>query len=92
MQRRDNEVTGLGRTHGSPDRLRVTHLTEQDHVRRLSQNRSQTRQVGLGINGDLALRDDRFIVPVQILDRILQCDDMRRPGLVDLIDDAGLRS
>ncbi len=47
------------------------------------------RCVGLGIEPDLALIDDRHLVRMQELDRILDGNDVRRSFLVPMVDHGG---
>ena len=40
---------------------------------------------------NLPLIDDRQLVPVNVLDRVLDRDDVEGPRRVEVIDDGGLR-
>ena len=76
VQGGEDEVAGLGRGQRGGDRLQVAHLADQDHVGVLAQRRTQTeREVGR-IGADLALVDDRALVLVQELDRVLDREDV----------------
>ena len=44
------------------------------------------RREALGVLADLALVDDRELVAVQVLDRVLERDDVARAGRVDVVD------
>ena len=87
VDRREHEVAGLGRRESRVDGLLVAHLADQDHVRILAQDASQGPVEGLRVGADLTLVDDRALVPVEELDRVLDRHDVARPGLVDLVDD-----
>ena len=63
-----------------PHRLLVAHLADQDHVGVLAQDAAHRLGEALGVRADLALVDDRVLVAVQVLDRVLDRDDVPRPG------------
>ena len=58
VQRRQHEVPGLGRRQRDPHRLRVAHLADDDHVRRLPQRGAQRRREIRRVDADLDLLDD----------------------------------
>ena len=87
MQRREDEVAGLGGGQRGLDRGEVTHLADQDDVRVLTQDGAQALRVGLRVGADLALIDDALVRRVDVLDRILQRDDVLVPRMIDLIED-----
>ena len=87
MQRREDEMAGLGGSQGGLDRREVTHLADQDDIRVLPQDGAQALRVGLRIGADLALIDDALVRRVDVLDRILQRDDVLVPRMIDLIED-----
>ena len=91
MQRREDEVAGLGGGQRGLDRGEVTHLTDQNNVRVLTQDGAQALRVGLRIGADLALIDDALVRRVDVLDRILQRDDVLVPRVIDLIEDCRQR-
>ena len=64
-------MAGLGRQQGRLDGLVVTHLTDQNDVGILAQSRAQRGSETVRIDVELALIDDRFLVAVEELDRIL---------------------
>ena len=86
VQRREHEVAGFGREQRGLDRLEVAHFADQDDVRILPQRAAQRMREGLRVDVDLALVDDRVMVPVQVLDRVLDRHDVRRAGRVDVVD------
>ena len=57
-------------------RLAVADLADQDHVGRLAQRVLQRGVPGVGVDADLALRDDAVLVLVHVLDRVLDRDDV----------------
>ncbi len=66
--------------------LGVAELAEQDDVGVLAQHPLDRREVGLGVDPDLALVDDAATVLVEDLDRILDRDDVLVPCPVDVVD------
>jgi hypothetical protein len=85
VQRREDEVARFGRHQRGLDRLEVAHLADQDHVRVLAQRAAQ--RVGEpGIDRDLALVDDRPVVAVEELDRVLDRHDVGAARVVDVVD------
>ena len=91
VQRRDHEVAGLGRRQRRPHRLGVAHLADEDHVGVLAQHPAHGRGVVDGVGADLPLVDDRLLVGVQHLDRVLDRHDVDGLGLVDVVDHGGDR-
>jgi len=79
-------VAGLGggqrRAHG----LLVAHLADQDHVGVLAQHAAHGAAEADRVGADFALVDDRVLVGVQVLDRVLERDDVAGPSPVDVID------
>ena len=73
---RQAQVAGLGEGDRVLHRLAVADLADQDHVGRLAQRVLQRRFPGLGVDADLALRDDAVLVLVHVLDRVLDGDDV----------------
>ncbi len=86
VERRDHQVAGLGRGQGRPHRLGVAHLADEDHVWVLAQHPAHGRRVVGGVGADLSLVDERQLVGVQHLDRVLDRDDVDRARLVDVVD------
>ena len=80
VERREHEVAGLGGGERRADRLLVAHLADQDHVGVLAQDPAHRAGEALGVVADLALVDDRALVAVQVLDRVLERDDVARRG------------
>ena len=91
VQRREDEVAGLGGGQRGADRLEVAHLADEDHVGVLAERGAQ----GLGerrrVGADLALVDDAGAMPVEKLDRILDREDVLVPRAVDVVEQRGER-
>ena len=66
----------LGSSHGSLNRLVITHFTKENHIRALAQGSTQGNQITFRIGVDFSLADDAFVMPVQVLKRIFQRNDM----------------
>jgi hypothetical protein len=86
VQRREDEVPGLGRGQRGRNRLEVAHLADQDDVRVLTQGGPQRVREARRVGADFALVDDAAAVPVEELDRILDREDVLVPCPVDLVD------
>ena len=91
VQRRQHQVAGLGRGDRGLDRLVVAHLADQDHVGVLSQRAPERGGEAPGVDLHLALVDDRLLVAVQELDRVLDRDDVLAALGVDVVDHRGER-
>ena len=79
-------MAGLGGEQAGLDRLEVAHFTDQDDVRVLTQRAAQRLREGARVDRDLALVDDRLVVAVQELDRILDRHHMGGSRTVDVVD------
>ena len=86
VQRGEDEVAGLGRGQRRGDRLQVAHLADQDHVGVLPQGRLQPEGEVDRVGADLALVDDRALVGVEELDRVLDREDVVLALGVDHVD------
>ena len=86
VQRREHEVTGLGERQRELDRLRVTHLADEDDVGVLTERGAQRAVERVGVEADLALVHDADLVLVHVLDRVLDGEDVDRAPLVDVVD------
>ena len=69
-------MSGFGKGDGVFHCLAVANLTDQNHVWRLAQGIFQGIVPIPGIDADLALIDDRLLVPVHILHRVLDGDNV----------------
>ena len=69
-------MAGLGERDRVVHRLAVADLADQDHVGRLPQRVLERDLPALGVDADLALRDDAVRVLVDELDRVLDRDDV----------------
>lgn len=72
----ENEMSCLGSSHGSLNRLVITHFTKENHIRALAQGSTQGNQITFRIGADFSLADDAFVMPVHVLKRIFQRNDM----------------
>ena len=86
VQGAHHEVAGLRGGERRLDRSRVAHLADEDVVGVLAQHVLERRGVGVGVEADLALVDDRLLVLVQHLDGVLDGDDVPAHRVVDVVD------
>ena len=91
VQRGQAQVAGFGEGDRRLHRLGVADLADQDHVRRLAHRVLQRVVEGVRVQADLALVDDRLLVPVQVFDRVLDGEDVARCGGVAVVDHRGQR-
>src|SRR5690606_15627594 len=68
------------------DRLAVSELADQDHVRILAKGRAHAVREAADMRAELALNDLRALALVHELDRVLEADDVQGPMRVDVID------
>jgi hypothetical protein len=64
----------------------VSRFADEDHVRRLAQGVLQRRRPRVGIDADLALRDDAVPVVMHILNRVLDGDNVTEAVFVAVAD------
>jgi hypothetical protein len=82
VQCREDEMAGEGRLHGYSGRIRVTDLTDHDHVRVVAQDGPQAgRKVEIDVRLHLHLTDPSQLV----FDRILDRENLDR-GSIDLLE------
>ena len=86
VQGREHEVTGLRRGQRGRDRLEVTHFTDEDDVGVLAQHVLQRVGEGVRVLPHLALVDQRALVRVEELDRVLDRHDVHRTLAVHDVD------
>ena len=86
VQRREDEMSGFGGEQSRLDRLEVAHFADEDDVGILPQRAAQGLRERLRVDGDLALVDDRLVVAVQELDRVLDRHHVRAARPVDVVD------
>ena len=79
-------MTSFRRCDGSGNGFQVSHLSYQDHIRVFSECSPQCLCIIRWITADLPLVYHRFIMSVQIFDRILQCNNMVRIIPVDYMN------
>jgi hypothetical protein len=81
-----HKMAGAGQRERRLHGFAVANFADQNHVRRGAHRAAQRAGEGLRVETDLALVDDRFLVGVQELDRILDGQDVIRRGLIAVID------
>ena len=86
VQRREDEVARLGSLEGGLRGLGVAELADHDRVRVLAERPAQRLAEALGVEPDLALVDDRLLVGVEDLERVLDRHDVRAPRPVDVVE------
>ena len=82
----EDQVAGLGRGQGYRHRLQVTQFADQDNVRVLPQHMFERCREAVGVVAHLALVDERHLMRMQELDRVLHRHDVVRTRTVDEID------
>src|SRR3954468_7775972 len=88
---REDEVTGVGATHGGGEANGVAHFTDHDDVRILAQNVFEALIEGDGVEADFALFNGGFDVFKNELDRIFESNNVIGVVLVDVLDHGGQR-
>jgi hypothetical protein len=68
------------------------NLADEDDIRRRAHHPARRAKIALGVEAHFALVDDRALVGVQELDRVLDGDDVVGAVVVAVIDHAGERS
>jgi hypothetical protein len=91
VQRGEDGVAGVGGLEHRLHRLLVADLAEHHHVRILPQHVTERLVEGVRVGAHLALADQRELVAVEELDRVLDGDDVGRPVLVEVPEHGGER-
>ena len=91
VQRREHEVTRLGRLDRDRHGLEVAQLADEHDVGILAQRSAQRRLERARVHAHLPLRDDALLVLVHELDRILDRDHVLAALAVDEIDERAER-
>jgi hypothetical protein len=91
MQRGQAQVSGFGKGDGVVHGLPIPDFAHHDHVRCLPQGVLQRDFPGVGVDADLALGDDAFLVLMHELDRVFDGDDVTLAIAVAVIDQRGQR-
>ncbi len=73
-----HEVARLGGEQPGFDRLEVAHLADEDDVGILAQRAAERLREGARVHRHLALVDDRAMVAVEELDRVLDRHDVQQ--------------
>ena len=76
------KVTGFGKVDGVFHRLLGANLTDQNHVRRLTQRVLKRGFPAVGVHSDLTLGNDAAQVGVNVLHRVFNGDDVALGFLV----------
>jgi hypothetical protein len=87
VQSREDEVACLGRLQSGLGRLGVAQLADEDHIGVLPHRAAEGLLERDRVEADLALVDDRLLVAMQDLDRVLDRDDVLPTRAVDVVDD-----
>ena len=91
MQRGKYKVTCLGCGYGCGNRIEVTHLSDEDNIRVFTKCGTKCISITICIHTNFTLVDDRFLVLMQVLDRVLQCNDMMTVIFINFIDQRSQR-
>ena len=89
MQSGKDQMSGFCRCHDSIDRFIVSHLSQKNDIRALTQCRTKCGNIALRICHYLSLADNTFIMTMYEFQRILQCDDMFCSGMINMINHTG---
>ena len=84
-------MSGLGRLDRGQGGFGVADLADEDDIGVLADHMLERGRVRIGVEPDLALLNDRAIVVVHDLDRVLDRDDVRPARPVDVTDHRGDR-
>ncbi|MCY1531400.1 hypothetical protein D9M68_666240 [compost metagenome] len=79
-------MAGIGEGQGVFHGLAVADLADQDHIRRLAQGVLQRGMEAAGVHTHFALVDDGFLVPVHVLHRVFDGDDVAAAVAVAVVD------
>ncbi len=79
-------MSGFGGRNGNRHALRIAHLADHQHVRRLAQRCPKSGGKIGRVGSNLDLLDDAAQVRVLVFDRIFDGHDMTRIALIDLVD------
>ena len=86
VHRRDHQVTCLGCNESGFEGLWLAQLTDVDDIGILPEDRTHALRKRLRVDANLALADDRTLVLVKDLDRILEGDDVGPATGVDVVN------
>lgn len=91
MQCRQHQMPGIGKRQGMLHGFAVANFADQHHIRRLAQGVFQRGVKTAGIDADFTLIDDRALVPMDVLDRVFDGDDVPGTMAIAMIDECGQR-
>src|ERR1022692_3679383 len=83
------KVTGFRRLESDVHRFDVSHLSNENNVRRLTQNMPQSDIEVISIDAYFTLTDDRLLVLVDKLNRVFNRDNINLPMCIEEIDHRG---
>ncbi len=86
VQGRNRQVAGVGECQRVLHGFAIANLADQNHIRGLTQGVFQCRAKAAGVDADLPLIDDGFLVPMDKFDRVFNGDDMPAGIAVTVID------
>ena len=87
MEGGEDDGAPLSRGQGHRDRLQISQLPDENHIRVLSSGRSQCLGEAWGVSSNFPLVDEAILVAVDKFDRIFDGDDVIVLRRVDEIDD-----
>lgn len=82
-------MSRLGERDRCLHRLEITHLTDHDDIRILTQYGSDSFTEGMKLLPEFSLVDEGIAVLIDEFDRILERDDMFGTIRVDIVEDRG---
>jgi hypothetical protein len=85
MKSGQHEMSSLGRCERDPHRFRIAHLSDDDHIRSLSDGSAQRGRKVWRVHANLYLLDDRALVLVFVLNRVFDRDDVPCGAAVDVV-------
>ena len=91
MECREYEVSGFSSRNRGLDGFQVSHLTDENNIGVFTESCSKCSGVCLGIITDLSLVNNRLLVAMQVLNRILNRYDVLRVSFVNHIDEGRKR-
>ena len=85
MQCGEYQMSCLGSGYGCGDSLKISHLSYEDDIRILTECCTECIRIAECIHTNLSLIYYRLVVMVNVLYRILKCDDVIRKILIRLV-------
>ena len=85
----DYQVACFRSTQTDFDRFPVTHFAHQNHLGRLAESSAQAGSERVEIRAHFALIESGFLLRMDELHRVFECDNVNRLALVDLVQKPG---